>query len=81
MNDDTRILVSQLDGTSAWDALQEHLNAHRVSLINQLLGGYLERDEYHRKCGEIMGLDAILTAPGTPDPKRPASRTMTPTRH
>lgn len=81
MNDDTRILVSQLNGTVGWLALEAHLNEHRKALITQLASGYLAQDEYYRTCGEIKGIDAVLTAPSTPDPKRPASRSLTPTRH
>lgn len=81
MNDDTRILVNRLVGTPGWDALEAYLNDRRVALLSQLASGHLDQAEYYRTCGEIKGLDAVLTAPSTPDPKRPASRTLTPTRH
>ena len=81
MNDDTRILVSQLNGTVGWLALEHHLNEMRKALLAQLVTGYLEHADYLRVCGEIKGIDAVLTAPSTPDPKRPASRSLTPTRH
>jgi hypothetical protein len=79
VNDDVRILVSQLAGSSAWDALEEYLNERRVALLARIVSGHLSLDEYHRACGEIQGLDVVLTAPQNPDPRRPASRSFTPT--
>lgn len=70
-----------LNGNPAWEALEEYLNERRVALLSQLASGFLDQAEYHRMCGEIKGLDAVLTAPLNPDPRRPASRSVSTSRH
>jgi len=81
VNEDTRMLVNMLNGHPGWDALEQYLNERRVALLSQLASGHLDQAEYYRTCGEIKGLDAVLTAPHNPDPKRPASRSVSTSRH
>lgn len=74
MNDDTRLLISRLNGTSEWEALEEHLNELRGALITKLLTGYASHEEYLRWCGEVKGIDVVLEAPRMPA-RRPVSST------
>lgn len=58
---DRSIIVASLREHPAWGMYVTPLRDHRSNLAKRVLGGKLDEAAYQATCGEIRGLDALLS--------------------
>lgn len=61
-------LIDQLAQDVGFISLRETLEAERDKIVDRILTGQLDPQEYARACGEVSGLDRVLKRARNPRP-------------